>query len=252
MARLNVAIIIPALNEERAIAGVVNSIREAVSTVIVVDNGSVDGTAQRAREAGALVVREPTPGYGRSCLAGIAAAPPKTDVFVFMDGDAADDPDDLAAMLKPIENGLVDFVVGSRLSGVVEKGALTLAQRFGNRLACALMALLWGGRFTDLGPFRAIRADAYRQLSMTAPTFGWTVEMQVRALKRGLRYCEIPVRYRRRIGVSKISGTVKGVFMAGFYILGTIIYEALVDAVSEVSSAAGIKRLTQMKARRHR
>lgn len=231
MAPMNTAIIIPALNEERAIAGVVSSVRNKVAKVIVVDNGSTDATAAHARAAGATVVSEPTPGYGRSCLAGVAAAP-DADVFVFIDGDGADDPADLAAILKPIKNGCCDFVIGSRLSGVVEKGALTTPQRFGNWLACRLMALLWGGRFTDLGPFRAISADAYRTLDMTAPTFGWTVEMQVRALKRGLRYREVPVRYRRRIGVSKISGTVKGVFMAGVFILGTIAREALSDVAN--------------------
>lgn len=251
MARLNTAIIIPALNEEDAIATVVTGVRDGVNTVIVVDNGSTDATARRAREAGALIVTEPTPGYGRSCLAGVAAVS-QADIFIFMDGDAADDPNDLASILKPIEDGDVDFVIGSRLSGFVEKGGLTLPQRFGNTLACALMALFWGGRFTDLGPFRAIRADAYRRLSMSAPTFGWTVEMQVRALKRGLRYCEVPVRYRRRIGVSKISGTVRGVIMAGFFILGTIAREVVVDVAGARTEATGKRRRLKNDAGRRR
>ncbi len=250
MARLNTAIIIPALNEENAIAAVVTGVRDAVNTVIVVDNGSTDATARRARDAGALIVVEPTPGYGRSCLAGVAAAS-YADVFIFMDGDAADDPNDLASILKPIEDGDIDLVIGSRLSGFVEKGSLTLTQRFGNKLACALMALFWGGRFTDLGPFRAIRADAYHKLSMAAPTFGWTAEMQVRAIKRGLRYCEVPVRYRRRIGISKISGTVRGVIMAGFFILGTIAREVAHDVISASADASGVRRRVNNNAGRN-
>jgi len=228
MAHLNTVIIIPALNEECVIFAVVSSIRGFVDTVIVVDNGSDDATAQRAKDAGALVVSEPVRGYGRSCLAGVAAAE-HADILIFMDGDGADDPNDLKSIMQPITSGQMDFVVGSRLSGIVEKGALTAPQRFGNWLACALMSILWSGRFSDLGPFRAIRRDAYERLRMSAPTFGWTVEMQVRALKQDLKYCEVPVRYRRRVGVSKISGTVSGVIMAGALILGTIAYEVMID-----------------------
>ena len=228
MARLKTVVIIPALNEERAIAKVVGSVRPLVDEVIVVDNGSEDQTIKKAQAAGATVVLEPVRGYGRACLAGVANAE-DADILVFMDGDSADDPSDLNSILAPIEKGEADLVIGSRLSGDVEAGALTIPQRFGNALACFLMFVLWGGRFTDLGPFRAISKDAYDKLSMSAPTFGWTVEMQVRALKKRLPYLEVPVRYRRRIGVSKISGTVTGVVMAGAYILGTIAAEALSD-----------------------
>ena len=219
-------IIIPALNEQAAIGGVVRSVRGKADRVIVVDNGSTDATAARANEAGAEVVYVARPGYGRACLAGVAAAA-EADLLIFMDGDGADDPEDLAALIAPIVDGQADFVVGSRLLGCTEKGALTLPQRFGNRLATQLMRLFWNGQFTDLGPFRAIRRSAYLSLHMQAPTYGWTVEMQVRALKQGLRYTEVPVAYRRRIGVSKISGTFKGVILAGWYILGTIFKEAL-------------------------
>ena len=219
-------IIIPALNEEAAIGGVVESVRSRVDRVIVVDNGSTDRTAERASAAGAHVVYVERPGYGRACLAGVAAAK-GAELIIFMDGDGADDPKDLDALIHPIRDGQAEFVIGSRLLGNTERGALTLAQRFGNRLATDLMRLIWGGRFTDLGPFRAIKRSAYNALNMEAPTYGWTVEMQVRALKQNLRCAEVPVTYRRRIGVSKISGTVKGVCLAGWYILTTIFKEAL-------------------------
>lgn len=225
-----VRIVIPARNEAPAIARVVESVRKRVDRVIVVDNGSTDGTGDLARAAGAHVVEEPRAGYGRSCLAGIAAAD-DADVIVFMDGDGADDARDLPALLAPIEADAADFVVGSRLAGgAVEAGALTWPQRAGNALACGLMRRIWAGPFTDLGPFRAIRADALARLSMEAPTYGWTVEMQIRALKVGLACAEVPVRYRRRVGVSKVSGTVKGVALAGTYILGVTAREALTPA----------------------
>ncbi|MEM7492437.1 MAG: glycosyltransferase family 2 protein [Pseudomonadota bacterium] len=218
-------IIIPALNEEAAIGGVVRSVRHQVDQVIVVDNGSTDATAGRASEAGADTVHVPQPGYGRACLAGVAAS--NADLIIFMDGDGADDPNDLSALIEPILSGRVDFVIGSRLLGQTERGALTFTQQFGNRLATGLMRLIWGGEFTDLGPFRAITRSAYDKLDMQAQTYGWTVEMQTRALKQNLRYTEVPVAYRRRIGVSKISGTLKGVLLAGWFILGTIFKEAL-------------------------
>lgn len=216
---------IPALNEEGAIDQVVKSVIDQVDAVIVVDNGSTDNTAKIASRAGAITVSVPEPGYGRACLAGIEAAG-SCDIIVFMDGDAADDADDLQALLNPIRSGKVSFVLGSRLIGTVEKGALTLPQRFGNSLACWLMRLIWGSRFTDLGPLRAIRRDTLESLNMQAPTFGWTVEMQVRILKQDVAYTEMPVRYRKRIGQSKISGTVSGVVLAGWYILSTIGNEA--------------------------
>ncbi|MEO0452335.1 MAG: glycosyltransferase family 2 protein [Pseudomonadota bacterium] len=219
-------IIIPALNEEAVIGSVVGSVRDQVDQVIVVNNGSTDRTAERAITTGAEVIDVPQPGYGRACLAGVSAAH-DADLIVFMDGDGADDPEDLRSLIDPIINGTADFVVGSRLLGQTERGALTFAQRFGNRLATALMRVIWGGQFTDLGPFRAITRSAYDTLNMQAETYGWTIEMQVRALKHELRYTEIPVTYRRRIGVSKISGTLKGVCLAGWFILGTIFKEAL-------------------------
>lgn len=228
-------IIIPALNEEAAIGGVVRSVRHRVDQVIVVDNGSTDHTAARAIEAGAKVIRVAQPGYGRACLAGVKAAR-DADLIIFMDGDGADDPDDLRALIEPILSGRADLVIGSRLLGRTERGALTLAQRFGNRLATGLMRLIWGGHFTDLGPFRAITRPAYEALNMQAETFGWTVEMQVRALKQKLCCAEVPVNYRRRIGVSKISGTVKGVCLAGWFILGTIFKEALSKHATELRS----------------
>ena len=225
---MRTVIIIPALNEEAAISGVVGSVRHLVDQVIVVDNGSTDQTAARAAAAGAATIHVTQPGYGRACLAGVKAAG-DVDLIVFMDGDGADDPDDLCSVIDPILSGRADMVIGSRLLGRTERGALTLAQRFGNRLATRLMRLIWGGRFTDLGPFRAITRPAYESLNMQAETFGWTVEMQVRALKRKLRCAEVPVTYRRRIGVSKISGTVKGVCLAGWFILGTIFKEAVMS-----------------------
>ena len=223
---MNAVIIIPALNEEAAIGGVVSSVRDQVDRVIVVDNGSTDRTAAIAREAGADVIFVARPGYGRACLAGVAASA-DAELLIFMDGDGADDPGDLAALTAPILDGDADFVIGSRAMGQAEAGALTLPQRWGNTLAAVLMRLFWGGAFSDLGPFRAITRSAYAKLNMQAPTYGWTVEMQVRALKENLRCREIPVTYRRRIGTSKISGTVKGVVLAGTFILGTIFREVL-------------------------
>ena len=220
----DIKVVIPARNEEAAIAKVISEIKIAVSEIIVADNGSTDKTAQVARQMGATIVSVPQPGYGRACLAGIAAAKP-CDIIVFLDGDASDFPEDMDQIVNPIIDDGMDMVIGSRLLDTIEPGALTPQQRFGNALACWLMARFWGGTFTDLGPFRAIRSDALAKLNMTAPTFGWTVEMQVRALKQGLTYKEVPVRYRKRIGKSKISGTVSGVILAGVYILGTIFRE---------------------------
>lgn len=222
-------IIIPALNEQDAIGDVVASVRYQVDRVIVVDNGSTDETAERAALAGAEVVYVAEPGYGRACLAGVAAAS-DCDLLIFMDGDGADDPTDLPDLIAPVLRGEADLVIGSRALGRTEIGALTLPQRWGNALATCLMRWFWNGPFTDLGPFRAIRRTSYQRLAMQAPTFGWTVEMQVRALKQNLRCSEVPVAYRRRIGVSKISGTIKGVILAGAFILGTIFREALQPA----------------------
>jgi len=195
-----IKLVIPARNEELAIGGVVSSVIDAVDSVIVADNGSTDNTAQIARDAGAEVVYVKEPGYGRACMTAIAAAG-DYDILVFMDGDASDNPNDLPTLLAPILSGEADMVIGSRISGDCDPGALTLPQRFGNTLACWLMKLFWGYRFTDLGPFRAIRRASYEKLKMQAPTFGWTVEMQSRALKIGLRCTEVPVHYRARITI---------------------------------------------------
>ena len=221
-----ISVIIPALNEEQAIRGVVSRIPDFVTEIIVADNGSTDRTAERARAAGARVISVPMAGYGRACLAGVAQAS-GADILVFLDGDGSDVPEEMGALIGPILSGEVDMVIGSRVLGEAEKGSLTVPQRFGNWLACALMKGFWGANFTDLGPFRAIRRSAYEQLDMTAPTYGWTVEMQVRALKRKLAVVDVPVSYGRRIGQSKISGTVRGVVLAGAYILGTIFAEKL-------------------------
>lgn len=219
---MNVAIIIPARNEELALAKVLSEIpRELVSEVIVVDNGSRDKTALIAKEGGARVVHEPAPGYGRACLAGLRALDDQIDTIAFLDADHSDYPEELAKLLEPIQQGYADLVVGSRLL-LAQRGSLTIVQRFGNQLACTLMYRLFGYQYSDLGPFRVIRRSVIDSLHMQDQTYGWTVEMQAKAAKRGLRVIEIPVGYRRRIGQSKISGTIKGSIKAGSKILWTI------------------------------
>ena len=223
---LRVGVVIPARNEAAALPEVLAAILPQVAEVVVVDTASTDGTPEIARSRGALVVEEPRRGYGRACLAGIAALSPAVDTVLFMDADAADRPEDLARLLAPIAAGEADLVIGARTMGV-ERGALTPQQVFGNALACRLIRLIWGVRYTDLGPFRAIRRDALARLSMRDETWGWTVEMQVRAARLGLRVREVPVGYRRRIGQSKISGTLSGTVRAGVKILWVIGAEAL-------------------------
>ena len=225
-AGLRIGCIIPALDEEAAIARVVGAVPDWVDCVIVVDNGSRDATAERARAAGAVVVAENERGYGAACLRGIAALP-LVDVVVFVDGDNSDHPEDMHTLIDPIAAGTADFVVGSRVAGRAEKGALTPQQRFGNWLATRLIRAIWGVPWSDLGPFRAIRRDALDRLGMADRTFGWTVEMQIKAARAGLRAREVPVRYRRRIGISKISGTLRGSVLAGTRILSIIGREAL-------------------------
>ena len=233
-----IKVVIPARNEVQAITKVIDAIPSTVSEIIIADNGSTDGTSKAAEAAGASTIYVETPGYGRACLAGIDAAG-DYDIMVFLDGDASDYPEDIDDLIAPIISGEKDLMVGSRLNPKLEDGALTVQQRFGNRLACFLMTLFWKSTFTDLGPFRAITKDALESLNMEAPTFGWTVEMQVRALKQGLRYGEVPVRYRPRIGTSKISGTLSGVILAGYYILGTIFKEAVFSPKKNPATKAG-------------
>ena len=219
-----VSLLIPALNEEASIGHVLSSLPEGVfSQIVVVDNGSTDRTAEVARALGATVVREPRRGYGRACLAGLAALEANTDTVVFMDADSSDVPEEAGRLLEPIVSGSADLVIGSRVLGQAEPGALAPHQRFGNRLATFLVAWLYGFRYTDLGPFRAIRADRLRQLGIRDCDFGWTVEMQVRALRCGLRVVEVPVSYRRRIGTSKISGNLRASLAAGWKIISTIL-----------------------------
>uniref|UniRef100_A0A832MN74 Glycosyltransferase family 2 protein n=1 Tax=Eiseniibacteriota bacterium TaxID=2212470 RepID=A0A832MN74_UNCEI len=228
-AALEVAVVIPALDEEGPLPGVLAAIPRAgegwrVSRVVVVDNGSRDRTAEAARAAGAEVVAEPRRGYGAACLAGLArlaARPP--DVVAFLDADHSDDPAELPALLAPLVAGRADLVIGSRVLGRSEPGALTPVQSFGNRFAAVLMRVLFGARFTDLGPFRAVRWSALARLGMRDRDYGWTVEMQTRALRARLRCAEVPVRSRRRrLGASKVSGTLRGAAGAGWKILFTI------------------------------
>jgi len=218
-----VALIIPALNEELSIGRVLASLPAGLySQVVVVDNGSADRTAEIARAAGATVAVELRRGYGSACLRGIAALDPAVEVVVFMDADASDVPAEAHALVAPIVAGRADLVIGSRTLGQAEAGSLTPHQRFGNWLATCLLRLLYGHRYTDLGPFRAIRASSLRGVGMRDPGYGWTIEMQIKALQRGLRVTEVPVSYRRRIGSSKISGNLGASIAAGCKILWTI------------------------------
>ncbi|MBS1985407.1 MAG: glycosyltransferase family 2 protein [Bdellovibrionales bacterium] len=224
----DVVVIIPALNEEQALPYVLHDLPE-VGRVIVVDNGSTDGTADIATRQGATVVAEPHRGYGSACLCGlneierrITAGERMPRVVAFVDADHSDHADLLPLLVEPIFAGTSDFVLGSRLLGKREPGAMPFASLFGNRLACFLMRILFGAKFTDLGPFRAISYDKLRSLSMCDTNFGWTIEMQIKAVRAGLVYIEIPVPYRCRIGQSKISGTISGVIKAGTKILWTI------------------------------
>jgi len=219
---MDICVIIPALNEQDAIGRVIADIpTDLVRKVIVVDNGSTDSTVQVAQQAGARVVSEPRRGYGAACLAGIAAAG-AADIFVFLDGDYSDYPAEMGLLVAPILEGRADFVIGSRMAGGRGAGVIPAQARFGNLLACFLMRMMYGFCYTDLGPFRAISASGLRALDMRDTNYGWTIEMQIKAMKRGLRILEIPVRYRRRIGCSKVSGTVWGSVRAGYKILYTI------------------------------
>lgn len=226
-------VIIPALNEERSIGLVIRALRATARRtnwalrIIVCDNGSSDQTAQVARRAGALVVRETVRGYGAACLKALDYLPAETRIVLFIDADYSDFPEEFPRLTSPIAGGSADLVIGSRTApgAVRERGSLTPQQRFGNWLSTWLIRLLYGVSYTDLGPFRAISAEALRLLAMRDRSFGWTVEMQVKAAKLRLRSIEVPVSYRRRIGVSKISGTLKGTLLAGTIILSTIFRE---------------------------
>ena len=218
------SVIIPAYNEEPGISRVIADIpRDLISEIIVVDNGSTDRTAMKAREAGARVVFQPDRGYGSACLAGIAALPPATEAwFSFWTATTATTPPRPAICSASLEEHQADLVLGSRTLGCPEPGSLTPQQRFGNWLSTAIIRMIYGHAYTDLGPFRAIRREALSRLGMQDRTYGWTVEMQVKALQQGLKVVEIPVRYRPRLGRSKVSGTLSGTVKAGLKILWTI------------------------------
>jgi len=225
-----VKVIIPAYNEEKAIVKVIHEIPNLVSEIIVVDNNSSDATSSVAKAAGATVLFEPRKGYGYACLKGmeyIGKQNQKPDIIVFLDGDYSDYPEELLKIIDPIWHHNYDMVIGARVKALREKGAMTPQQVFGNALATFLMKLFFKAKFTDLGPFRAIKYEKLIALQMEDKTYGWTVEMQLKALKQKLSYIEVPVRYKNRIGVSKVSGTVKGTIMAGIKIIGWILKYSL-------------------------
>lgn len=219
-----IKVIIPALNEEASLPKVLADLpMDWVDEAVVVDNGSTDQTAKLAASAGATVLHEPKKGYGAACLKGIAylkAHPP--DILVFLDADYSDYPEQLPEVVAPILHRQMDMVIGSRALGSMQKGAMTPPQRFGNWLSSRLLKILYQADFTDLGPFRAIRWDALERLNMQDQDYGWTVEMQIKAARQKLKFMEVPVDYRLRIGTSKVSGTVKGVIGAGYKILWTL------------------------------
>jgi glycosyltransferase involved in cell wall biosynthesis len=222
---MHIAVIIPVLNEEHSISKVLEALPRAyIDVCIVVDNGSTDQTPFIAQSHGAIVLSEPKKGYGNACLKGIEYAN-KNDAtcIVFLDGDYSDYPEELIDLLAPIIKDEADFVVGSRVTGTRSKGALPIVSLLGNTFACWYMRVIFGFQFTDLGPFRAITMKALRELNMEDKTYGWTIEMQIKALRNNLRIQEVPVRYRKRIGKSKVSGTVKGVFLASVKILFSLL-----------------------------
>lgn len=221
-----IVVIIPALNEEDSIGKVVNEIpKDNVLAILVCNNGSSDQTEEVAKKAGAIVLNEPKPGYGWACLKGmdyVSKMETKPDIIVFIDGDYSDYPAELTNVVAPIIHQQIDLVIGSRALGAKEKGSMTFPQRFGNWLATRLMRVFYRVRYTDLGPFRAIKYSKLCQLNMQDKTYGWTIEMQLKAAKHKLTYTEVPVNYKKRIGVSKVSGTIKGTIMAGYKIIFAI------------------------------
>lgn len=220
-----ITVIIPAYNEADSITNVINDIPEIVNEIIVVNNNSTDKTEENAIKAGATVLTEKKRGYGNACLKGleyIANQPEKPNIIVFLDGDYSDYPEELTKIVAPIIEKNIDFVIGARVKSLREIGSMTIPQIFGNWLATFLMKLFFGATFTDLGPFRAIKYDKLLALNMIDKTYGWTIEMQLKALKQKLTYTEVPVNYRNRIGISKVSGTIKGSIFAGAKILSWI------------------------------
>lgn len=243
--KATVAVLIPALNEEASLPRVLGDIpRDQVTDILVVDNGSHDRTAEVARANGARVVPEPRRGYGSACLRGLKElasrreGPP--EIVVFLDADYSDHPEELPSLLVPILDGRSDFVLGSRLAGRREPGAMPPQSVWGNRLACALMRLFFGVRYTDLGPFRAIRWECLERLEMSDPNYGWTVEMQIKAARQRLRFLEVPVSYRCRVGASKISGTIRGTILAGSKILYLIARYGLAPTRQRMPHAARV------------
>ena len=225
MTKSIIKVIIPAYNEQDAIANVINDIPEIVDEIIVISNNSTDSTEENAKNVGATVLKEHRKGYGYACLKGmdyIAKNAKQPDIIVFLDGDYSDYPEQLTALIHPILKNNLDFVVGARVKELREPGSMTPQQVFGNWLATFLMKLFFNAKFTDLGPFRAIKYDKLIGLKMEDKTYGWTVEMQLKVLKQKLSYREVPMKYRNRIGVSKVSGTIKGSIFAGIKILDWI------------------------------
>jgi len=223
-----ISVIIPAYNEENSIGRVLNDLpQDKLKEIIVVNNASTDNTAEVARINGAKVVEESCRGYGAACLRGISEVS-SSDIVVFVDGDYSDYPEELDQLIKPITENRADFVLGSRMIYPESREALLPQARYGNKLATFLIYIFFGYRFTDLGPFRAIRFDSLKQINMVDTDFGWTVEMQIKAIKNNLRIEEIPVHYRKRIGISKITGTISGTFKAGVKIMYTIFKYLLV------------------------
>ncbi|MEZ4809443.1 MAG: glycosyltransferase family 2 protein [Allomuricauda sp.] len=220
-----IKVIIPAINEGNSIGKVVSELPKTVSEIIVVDNGSTDNTLENAQKAGATAITESRKGYGFACLKGLEYVGKQSkvpDIIVFIDGDYSDYPEELDKVVAPILEQDIDFVVGARKKSLREPGSMTPQQVFGNKLATFLMKILFRARFTDLGPFRAIKYEKLKKLDMRDTTYGWTVEMQLKVLRNNMSYTEVPVRYKQRIGVSKVSGTVKGTIFAGIKILGWI------------------------------
>jgi hypothetical protein len=232
-----ICVVIPALDEERAIAHVLSEVPDWVDRTIVADNGSTDGTAAVARRHGAVVVSELERGYGAACLAGLTRCG-DADVVVFLDGDYSDRPHEMSRLVDPILQDDADMVIGSRVLECAEPGALLAHQRFGNWFACCLLRLFWGSRHTDLGPFRAIASGALSTLDMRDRAFGWTVEMQIKAARHGLVTQEVPVSYHPRIGQSKISGTLKGTIGAATTILAIIFRSAMQKTSPEPANTA--------------